>query len=254
MKPFVLMVTFLTRIPVKINFEIKDDDFRRGIWYMPVIGLLMGAFLYAVSYFAGKYVSPNVNSLIIVSLYIFITGGLHIDGLADTADAVFSNRDKDRMLEIMKDSRIGTFGVLGIVLYLLGMIVILAEVPQACFLFPLAGRSGALIACAASGYARDSGLGKTIVEGTKSGHVFFSAALSLAAIFAMYLLSNDASAAIMSAAALAASFVCVLLITRSISKKLGGITGDVAGFVIEISSLLYVAFYYISTIAAGLIL
>ncbi len=173
MKPFILMVTFLTRIPIKINFEMKDDDFRRGIWHIPVIGLLMGTFLYAISYFIGMYVSPLVNSLIILFLYITITGGLHIDGLADTADAVFSNRSREHMLEIMKDSRIGTFGVLGIGLYLLSMAVLLAEVPEACFLFPLAGRSGALIACASNSYARQKGLGKAIIEGTKTRHAVF---------------------------------------------------------------------------------
>lgn len=254
MKSFILMITFLTRIPLKINFEIKDEDFKRGIWYMPVIGLLIGAFLYAVSFFAGRYVSPLANSLIVVSLYIFITGGLHIDGLADTADAIFSCRNKDRMLEIMKDSRIGTFGVVGIALYILSMIIILAEVPEACFLFPVAGRSGALLSCAMSGYARDSGLGKTIVEGTKARHVVFSAALSLTAVFAMFLIRKDLAAVTIPVAALAVSLVFVFFITRSISKKLSGITGDVVGFVIETSSVFYIMFYYFSTIIAGLIL
>ena len=253
MKPFVLMVTFLTRIPVKINFEIKDADFRRGIWYMPVIGLLIGALLYAVNLLIGRYISPLVNSLAIVSLYTIITGGLHIDGLADTADAVFSCRDKDRMLEIMKDSRIGTFGVIGIILYISGMLILLSEVPQACFLFPLSGRGGAVLSCAMSGYARQSGLGKTIVEGTRARHVIFSVVLSLGAMLALYLVTKDALSAIISAAALTASLICVVVITRSISKKLSGITGDVVGFIIEVSSVLFVAFHYVGTIIAGII-
>ena len=254
MKSFVLMVTFLTRIPLKINFEINDDDFTKGIWYMPVIGLLIGIILYGLYFIASQFFSPIVTSAIIIIIYIFITGGLHLDGLADTSDAVFSYRSRERMLEIMKDSHIGTFGVVAIVLYLLGMAAILTDrVPEACLFFPLIGRSASLLSCASNSYARTSGMGKSIIDGTKPKHVIFSIILTVISAAALYFISKNATASIIVIIAFATSMISMFAITRSISRKLGGITGDVIGFVIETSSLIYVAIYYVSMVVAGLI-
>ena len=253
MKSFVLMVTFLTRIPLKMNFEISDDDFTKGIWYMPVIGLLIGIILYGLYFIASQYFSPIVTSAIIIIIYIFITGGLHLDGLADTSDAVFSYRSRERMLEIMKDSHIGTFGVVAIVLYLLGMAAFLTEVPETCLFFPLIGRSASLLSCASNSYARTSGMGKSIIDGTKPKHVIFAMILTVISAAALYFISANAAASIIVIIAFAVSMLSVFFISRSISRKLGGITGDVIGFVIETSSLIYVAIYYVSTVVAGLI-
>lgn len=247
------MVTFLTRIPLKMNFEINDDDFVKGIWYMPVIGLLIGSILYAIYFISSRFFSPIVTAAIIIIIYIFMTGGLHLDGLADTSDAIFSYRSRERMLEIMKDSHIGTFGVVAIVLYLLAMTALLTEVPQACLIFPLAGRSASLLSCASNPYARTSGMGKSIIEGTKSKHVIFAAALTLISAAALYFISANATASILIIIAFTASMLSVFFISRSISHKLGGITGDVIGFAVETSSLIYVAIYYVSTVIAGLI-
>ena len=247
------MVTFLTRIPLKMDFEISDDDFVKGIWYMPMIGLLIGIILYGLYFIASRFFPPLVTSAIIIISYIFITGGLHLDGLADTSDAVFSYRSRERMLEIMKDSHIGTFGVVAIALYLLGMAALLTEAPEACLIFPLAGRSASLLSCASNPYARTSGMGKSIIDGTKPRHVIFAAALTIISAAALYFINANAAASIIIIIAFAASMLSIFFITRSISRKLGGITGDVLGFVIEISSLLYVFIYYVSTVVSGLI-
>ena len=253
MKPFVLMVTFMTRIPLKMNFEINDDDFVKGIWYMPVIGLLIGIILYGIYFIASRFFSPIITSVIIIIIYIFITGGLHLDGLADTSDAIFSYRSRERMLEIMKDSHIGTFGVLAIALYLLAIASLMIEVPETCLFFPLVGRSASLLTCASNRYARTSGMGKSIIDGTKSKHVIFAIALTLILAAALYLIGTNAMASIIAIIAFAASMISSFIITRSISHKLGGITGDVLGFAIETSSVLYVFIYYVSTVVAGLI-
>ena len=77
MKSFLLWVTFLTRIPLKINFEIAPDDFKRGIWYMPVIGLFIGTVLFGVYTLLVGLFHPAILAVLLLVLYVFITGGFY---------------------------------------------------------------------------------------------------------------------------------------------------------------------------------
>ena len=86
--------------------------FARGTVFFPVAGALIGVCDAFVCWLLGHWMGPFATACLVVLFDIRITGGLHLDGLADTTDAFGSLRDRDRMLEIMKDSRIGTFGVL----------------------------------------------------------------------------------------------------------------------------------------------
>ena len=240
MKPFILMLTFLTRVPLRVSFPFNDEDFRKGIWFIPVIGLLIGLALYGVYALMDGILPPLFLSFILVMLYLLITGGLHIDGLADTLDATASNRSRERMLEIMKDSHIGTFGVLGIVAWFSGMVVMLSLAPWVCLVFPVAGRSMALFSAATNSYARESGMGKVIIDGTNGWHVVFSVLISGLSVFLLFPFGADLTMII----AVAISYFIVFLLSwihiKCISRKLSGITGDVIGYVIELSGFLLV--------------
>lgn len=114
MKSVVLMLQFFTRIPINTEIEIKDDSFSKGIVYFPFVGLVIGL-INALVYFGFSKVLSGVMPLVMVTLAnILVTGALHLDGLADTCDGIFSARSKERMLEIMKDSRVGTNGAIAI--------------------------------------------------------------------------------------------------------------------------------------------
>ncbi len=245
MKPFILMITFLTRIPIKINFEINKEDFKSGIWYIPVVGLLIGYILYAIYFLAVNFINPLVLSFLLLIIYILITGGLHIDGMADAFDALGSNRDRNRMLEIMSDSHIGTFGTLSIAVYCIGITVLLAKIPSMCLIFPVLGRSLTLFSCSISKYAKTDGLGKTIIDNAKAKHVLFSMViLLLAAALAAFAEKNILLAVVAIISSLI-SFIIIWIITKNISKKLDGITGDIIGYVIEISSVIFLLSSYI---------
>ena len=246
MKPFILMLTFLTRIPVKISHHFNDDDFKKGIWYMPVIGLFIGLILFGTYSFLNGLLPSMVISFILVVLYLLITGGIHIDGLADTIDALASNRNRERMLEIMKDSHIGTFGVLGIVIWFGGMIILRGEAPWACLIIPPAGRSLALFSCSISSYARENGMGKVIIESTHAGHAAFSVFITAISIVLLYLFSSDFSIALAALIAFVIVFFEILIHTKCISKKLSGITGDIVGYIIEFSGFLLLLFAYLT--------
>lgn len=114
MKCLILMLQFFTRIPINTEIDIKEDSFGKGIVYFPIVGLVIGS-LNAMAYFGFSVLFSGLLPLVMVTLVnLLVTGALHLDGLADTCDGVFSARSKDRMLEIMKDSAIGTNGAIAI--------------------------------------------------------------------------------------------------------------------------------------------
>jgi adenosylcobinamide-GDP ribazoletransferase len=243
MKGFVTVLSFFTRIPFKPRFTIDGEAFARGIKFLPLVALILGVpagALFALQVFIGPYIA----ALLSLSAYLLLTGGLHADGFADTMDALGSRRDREGMLAIMKDSRIGAFGALGIGVYVAGMLVCIAHADWMLVgLFPLAGRTAALLCGRAFPYARENGTGKGFVGSVKTGHIAMSAAVYIAL---SALLSFDFPAAafyIRRALALLVPFILSLaaaaLGTRGISRKLGGVTGDVIGFNIEFAQLLH---------------
>ncbi len=237
MKGILLMLTFLTRIPVKLSFEFKREDFIRGIIYVPFIGFIIGAMLWAIAQL-GSFMDKPVVILLIWTAYIWITGGLHIDGLADTVDGIFSNRSRDRVLEIMKDSRIGAFGVLSIIIIYAFNFVIGIYIDYKYFLLiPIIGRSCALLACSLSDYGRKEGLGKDFIEncGKKEGIVAFVFSSVVAVLIGGYIPLLTVLLLI----------PITVILTRYIREKIGGMTGDTIGFMIEITQAVFIFVLYL---------
>jgi adenosylcobinamide-GDP ribazoletransferase len=206
---------------------------------------------------------------VLTSAYIILTGGLHFDGLADTCDGVFSGRSREQSLEIMKDSRIGVFGMLGIFMTGLFYFALFTEAPMtAILIFPLCGRACCLISASIAPYARGEGMGKaTSMEG---GPVSVTAAIvslvgaSFLAIpfnmipFAGYssrlaealslqtnAFSSMALPLMCSLIAAGAAVLTTIIMTLRFEKKLGGVTGDTFGAVIEVSSIVYLLVFTI---------
>ena len=103
-KQFLILIQFMTRIPVFVNVEYDEEKLGKSIKYFPLVGAVIGIFLFGINFLAGKVTeNRQIIAVIIVVAEIFITGILHIDGLADTFDGLFSYAKKERMLEIMKD-------------------------------------------------------------------------------------------------------------------------------------------------------
>ncbi|MFW6415129.1 MAG: adenosylcobinamide-GDP ribazoletransferase [Thermodesulfobacteriota bacterium] len=111
MKQFFAAIQFLTTIPVN-----KDIEFRPSLMisYFPAVGLLLGAVVFLFDYLASMLWSVPLVSFLDVVLLIVLTGALHLDGLGDTADGMFSHRSREEKLSIMKDSRVGVMGVVSI--------------------------------------------------------------------------------------------------------------------------------------------
>ncbi len=128
-KLFWAMLSFITRLPVPRRWSqgLDFEHYSRGIISFPLIGLLLGAISGLVFMVLQAWCGAPLAALFSVLVLVLMTGGFHLDGLADTCDGVFSARSRDRMLEIMRDSRLGTHGGLALIFVVLAKILVLSE-------------------------------------------------------------------------------------------------------------------------------
>lgn len=232
MKQFILALTFLTRLYIPNRYQMDEKDFAGSVWFYPIIGLIIGSLLAALNWgllwLTGE---PGLIALILVLAYVFLSGALHLDGLADSFDGLFSGRDKARIFEIMQDSRIGSFGVVGLIIYFGTMLITLQYIDwPIVLLFPLVGRCSILVAAGISQYAKEKGMGKIIVDATKPVHLVYAIILSL--VFGTLL---DYKSLI----PISITYLLVFIMTKGIHKKLSGITGDIMGMTVEVSQCLF---------------
>ncbi len=204
--------------------------------FFPLVGLLIGLMLVGVDRLFSFLLPPfAVNAILFVSLVV-ITGGLHLDGFMDTCDGVFSGRDRSRSLEIMRDSRVGAFGVLGAVCLAVLKIAFLNALHgdtrlPALILFPTLGRWGMVWAITLFPYARSTpGLGKSFTEHARKRYIVLASLPVFAAVIPLFLWR--------SILILIAAWLATWLLGKSFSHKLGGLTGDTYGAICEITETL----------------
>lgn len=230
MKSFILMLTFLTRIPWPIRFDFEEDTFAKGLLYLPVIGAIIGLPLYLLARYM-PFEQAYLRSFLLILLYLVIAGGLHLDGLADYFDGIFSGRSRERILEIMKDSSIGTFGVVGICLYFLGMFVGLMEVmPLAVLLMPIIARTVGVLICAFGHYPKEAGMGQPMIVYGRWYHGIGMVVLLLPILFLagkVYLISG------------VMTLILMMVFHLRTTQIIGGVTGDVIGVAIELSQVVW---------------
>lgn len=224
---FLAALAFLTIIPVRSSAQWEDNG---KILHFPFVGLMIGGMLCGVDYAASMVFEPGLRSLIDVLFLVVITRGLHLDGLADTADGLLSHRSREASLQIMRDSRIGTMGVLALVFCILfkwGGILYMPEGNRWLFLLlaPAFARSSLVIGLVLMPYARaGGGLAKHMTEAGKGTLAFI-----LIPVILPFLL--DWKIAIVMNIGFA---FCVALLLWFYRKRINGVTGDTLGGMCEI--------------------
>jgi adenosylcobinamide-GDP ribazoletransferase len=208
-----------------------SDAIARGAPWFAAVGLAIGAVLAGADRLLSG-VQPFLAAALIVLLWAILTGGLHLDGAADSCDALLAEASRERRLEILRDSRIGSFGAAGLSLLLILKVASLAGIPRgsaagALLLAPSLARWAAL-AAARQPLARPDGMAAALRPGATLPVIVASAAVPAAAVV---LIGPSAAAA--AAAGLAAAGAVVLLARA----RIGGVTGDVLGLLIEASEL-----------------
>lgn len=145
MTKFFAALRFLTILPAPGHLGLQKEDLAGSLIFFPVVGVLIGFAMAAIGWLIWPLLPALPAAALMVFLLLAVSGGLHLDGLADTADGLFSARPREQMLVIMRDSHIGSMGVVALIMALLMKTAALASLPQAeaagaLFLMPIAGR------------------------------------------------------------------------------------------------------------------
>lgn len=234
MRGLVRAARYLTIVPVGAERAHERELLGGAAAWFPVIGLGIGLVLVGAERVTGWLFPGLLAALLTVTVWKLLTGGLHLDGLADCLDGL-AGRDAGQRLRIMRDSRIGAFGAIGLILFLLLEIAAVAELPAsvrggALLATPAIGRATpALLACCFPA-ARAEGQGATFRAGVHAR------AAAMALVVAA--LGAGATLGLPGLAALAAACLGALGLGRFLTIRLGGITGDVLGAAVEAGELI----------------
>lgn len=233
---FLTAVMFYTRIPVPASVGYSHENLNKATRYLPLIGIIVGA-LGAASFFAFSFFLPvHVSVFISVLFTIILTGAFHEDAIADFCDGFGGGYTKEKILEIMKDSRIGTYGAIALVLTLIGKILIVSEISLANIPFVIISahalsRLSPVVLIFTSQYVRlDADAKAKPVAGNISPvtlivAIFFGVAPLL--LLHLWFLPI-----------ILVSFTAIFLLFRNyVHKKIGGYTGDVLGALQQISEI-----------------
>jgi adenosylcobinamide-GDP ribazoletransferase len=238
---FLLLLQMLTRIPVKRSLPCEKEDFRKAAAWFPAVGLLLGLLSLAAYWLGAWLLGPVAGGIFCTLLLILATGALHNDGLADCFDAFFCFKDKEGMLLILKDSRMGAYGTLALVFDVLLRIFLVAMLPgaQAWFLLavPVLGRSSEAMAAAIGKPARPGGSGALFIGNVGRGTAVFCAIIAFLAFAAVGWFTGGWAAALWAAGCALAGLAAAFGFYRLCDGKLGGLTGDCLGGCCETAEL-----------------
>ena len=233
---------FLTVFPVRLAESPQPGDMGRAAAWFPWIGLLIGALVWLAKYSLDKLFSALVSAGLCVALWAILTGGLHLDGLADCCDGLLNASTPERRLEIMRDSRLGSFGAIGLILFLILKTAALASLPAfpqglAVLLSAVVGR-WLILWAARQPLARPGGLGADFALGLEKRTIILAAILPAVLTLILTFLSGWRTLIAVALAHLAAWGIF-----RAARARLGGVTGDVYGLTVEISELVILLGY-----------
>jgi adenosylcobinamide-GDP ribazoletransferase len=230
-----LAFAFLTRLPVGTG-ESAEVDVGRSVAYFPVVGLVLGAAVVLLVRLLDDALPASVLAVLSATLLAALTGGLHLDGVADTFDALGApTADRARLLDILRDSRIGAHGAAALVLTVLLQVTVLHAViadqeTGILLAFPVVARWVAALVIVLFPYARARGLGVAFHAHARASDVALASAVTAAVVLAAGTVALVA--ALITAAA-------VLLFVARVARRLGGVTGDVCGAAIEIAQVTF---------------
>ncbi len=231
MTPFWIALQFLTVLPIELKTMPSAKQNGQALLFYPLVGLLLGLILFASAMLLVK-LPIILSAALILVLWIWLTGGLHLDGLADSADAwVGGFGDPEQTLKIMKDPACGPIGVLSLVVVCLLKFValyVLLEQQMAAFLIvlPMLGRSVPLFLFLTTPYVRAQGLGRSMIDFMPKKQIWMVFVITIALLCVFKWVGLVALLV----------FLLMLFYLRSVFiKRIGGITGDTVGAAIELA-------------------
>lgn len=224
-------VAFLTVIPAADSTGSPGE--RLGRAYFPIVGALIGLVAGIGFVLIAAIAGPLLAGVGAVAVMAVLTGGLHLDGLADAADGLFGVGSLERRLEVMRDPRVGSFGAVALVLVVLGDVAALSSMGPARALIALViagalSRLAILVVVVSAPYLREPGLGTAAQGGNRLFDLLLGAALTVAVCLL------DPRRAAVAAVTVALAATLMVAVAR---RRIGGVTGDVYGAVNEVGLL-----------------
>jgi len=237
---FFIALQFFTRLPIPRWVGFEPAWLHHASRYFPLVGIVVGGFTALVYYAACRLWPAPVAALLSTAAGIYLTGAFHEDGFADMCDGFGGGMTRERVMEIMKDSRIGTYGAVGAGLLVgLKCLLLAAMAPAGAVAALLVAHPLSRAAAAALiwrlDYARDEGKAKPMAQQMTTGEFITAALCGLAPMAAVGLL--DASAWPVLGAALLAAAGATLWLAGKFVRRIGGYTGDCLGAVQQVTEV-----------------
>lgn len=231
MLPFWIALQFLSSLPIRLPGMPAPQELGRSLLFYPLVGLLFGVILWALNWLL-LGTPLLLHAALLLAVWVLLSGALHLDGLADSADAWLGGfGDRERTLTIMKDPRSGPIAVVALVLVLLlKFTALLALIEQeyavALIIVPLIGRGALLGLFLTTPYVRAGGLGQALAD-----HLPRSAGKQVLAVSALACVLIAGVGGVMALVVAVAAFVWL---RQLMLRRLGGTTGDTAGALLEL--------------------
>jgi adenosylcobinamide-GDP ribazoletransferase len=223
-------IQFLTVLPIRRDFT--GSQIAHSTAYFPIVGAIIGVVLLALRFGLDLILPASVANILLLATLAAASGGLHLDGLADTMDGMAGHRTPEQRLEIMRDSRVGGIGAVGLILFLIVEYVSLNSIPEKWMAYtllvgPTASRWAMVGAIFAYPYSRTAGLGKAFKDGTNWKQFLLATVFTLSLTVALF--------RIVGLVIMAVVWLSIMLATLYFRRRLGGLTGDTYGAVNEIA-------------------
>jgi adenosylcobinamide-GDP ribazoletransferase len=242
---FLAAIQLLTSIPVRVKRDLTTKQLGRATAWFPLVGLGIGGILAGLNWVFNLILPPSVTNILLIIALVIITGAMHLDGLSDTCDGIGGHKTVEERWKVMHDSRVGAFGVVGIVLILLAQYVALSNVPAekmtpVLLFMPVVSRWAMVYAIFSYPYARPTGLGKAYKEATGWVQLAIATVIMLGIAGGLYPIFNISGFLL---------FGGVLIITTALAfyfkYKFAGLTGDTYGAINEVAEVMALIFVII---------
>lgn len=239
MRGLLIAIQFLTIFPISI--DAQEREFGEATMFFPIVGLLLGLGLVGTYKFSIKFFSAPAAAVFVVVAESVLTSALHLDGFIDTVDALASGKDGPTILSIFKDPHVGAKGVTAVILLLMVKAGLIAEMSihnicSVLLVMPVLGRWLQVWAMALFPYIRKNGLATSFVSGLRQGHLISATLVSI--LIAIFLLGFPGFLSLVTCCVVT-HFLGVLL-----SRRLGGLVGDIYGAFCEFGEVLFLILLY----------
>lgn len=239
---FVAALQFLTSIPIPGKRETSPEQLGRATAYFPLVGLIIGVVLIGLHWLLNLILPPAVVNALLIAAMVLLSGALHLDGFVDTCDGIAGHKPVEDRWRVMRDSRVGAFGIVGVVLLLLIKYVTLNNIPPAfmtaiLLIMPVVSRWAMVYALFFYRYAHGEGLGTAFKKAT--GWPQFTAATIITIGVAVALLPLFSVTGLI---IIGGIWIVTVAFAAYLKHKFAGLTGDTYGAINEVAEVMTLIF------------